>query len=285
MAFPYGPEDVRKHLEDLGYEDISPEQLTEFIKDLKRLIRYEEKQKRLQEHIGILDMKDQDQDHKHQKRHHHHHRGRRRSHSTSSSSAYSSSSSQFDDETATTKHTRHHHLRHQRKDHKGASQQVILDRSFSRGQQSSYTSAQSTTSSSKSSCSSSRSCSSSLTSSRSATSSSCSSSSRLVVQIQIPPERAQSLSSLRHLDEVVDGGGRLLRRSQRSGLIPNAKPTTSFIRPPMLSKSKKQQLSSDPVRLHQQYKAYWDKMKIPGDNTNCEIIYNFISTKHRFSIY
>lgn len=45
----FSPEDVRRHLEDLGYTHITERQLTEFVRDLRRLIRYEEKQKRLRE--------------------------------------------------------------------------------------------------------------------------------------------------------------------------------------------------------------------------------------------
>jgi hydrolethalus syndrome protein 1 len=50
---PFGEEEVLKHLEDLGYKNISQEQLSEFVKDLKKLLRYEEKQKRRNEQIGV----------------------------------------------------------------------------------------------------------------------------------------------------------------------------------------------------------------------------------------
>ncbi len=49
MSLNFSHEDVRKHLESLGYTDVSKSQLRDFIRDLRRLIRYEEKQKKIQE--------------------------------------------------------------------------------------------------------------------------------------------------------------------------------------------------------------------------------------------
>ena len=51
MSLSFSKEDVHKHLQDLGYSNISNEQLREFMTDLKRLIRYEEKQKRIEAHL------------------------------------------------------------------------------------------------------------------------------------------------------------------------------------------------------------------------------------------
>lgn len=48
MSLNFTPEDVRRHLVSLGYGHISEEQLKDFVRDLRRLIRYEEKQKQLQ---------------------------------------------------------------------------------------------------------------------------------------------------------------------------------------------------------------------------------------------
>ena len=45
---------MRSHLLDLGYEGVTDERLNEFMHDLRRLIRYEEKQRRVQEQIGVL---------------------------------------------------------------------------------------------------------------------------------------------------------------------------------------------------------------------------------------
>ena len=53
MGFPLNKADVDRHLKELGYRNISEEQLDEFIKDLKKLIRYEEKQSRLKGLIQI----------------------------------------------------------------------------------------------------------------------------------------------------------------------------------------------------------------------------------------
>merc|ERR1712212_1439206 len=51
MNLDFSSEDVRQHLENLGYNNISEEQLRDFSRDLRRLIRYEEKQKKLQKLI------------------------------------------------------------------------------------------------------------------------------------------------------------------------------------------------------------------------------------------
>ena len=53
MVLPLSREDVERHLKSLGYRNVSEEQLDEFIKDLKRLIRYEEKQTRLRDLIQM----------------------------------------------------------------------------------------------------------------------------------------------------------------------------------------------------------------------------------------
>ena len=51
MSLNFSAEDVRKHLVSLGYSHISEDQLRDFVRDLRRLIRYEEKQKQLQDLI------------------------------------------------------------------------------------------------------------------------------------------------------------------------------------------------------------------------------------------
>ena len=51
MSVTFSKEDVHKHLLDLGYSNITNEQLREFMTDLKRLIRYEEKQRRIEAHL------------------------------------------------------------------------------------------------------------------------------------------------------------------------------------------------------------------------------------------
>ena len=51
MSLSFSKEDVHKHLLDLGYSNITNDQLREFMTDLKRLIRYEEKQKRIEAHL------------------------------------------------------------------------------------------------------------------------------------------------------------------------------------------------------------------------------------------
>ena len=51
MSLNFTAEDVRRHLVSLGYSHISEDQLKDFVRDLRRLIRYEEKQKQLQDLI------------------------------------------------------------------------------------------------------------------------------------------------------------------------------------------------------------------------------------------
>ena len=47
MVLPFTREEVRGHLKDFGLENVSEEKLDEFMHDLKRLVRYDEKQQRL----------------------------------------------------------------------------------------------------------------------------------------------------------------------------------------------------------------------------------------------
>jgi len=49
----FGKDEVRKHLLSLGYTNLSEDQLSDFCKDLKRLIRYEEKQNRIQAQLQL----------------------------------------------------------------------------------------------------------------------------------------------------------------------------------------------------------------------------------------
>jgi len=46
-SFPFTSAEVKAHLKDLGYDKVSERQLEEFIRDLRRLIKYEDKQRRL----------------------------------------------------------------------------------------------------------------------------------------------------------------------------------------------------------------------------------------------
>ena len=55
MSLSFGKDDVRKHLLDLGYTNISDQQLHDFMYDLKRLIRYDEKQKRIEAHLNYAE--------------------------------------------------------------------------------------------------------------------------------------------------------------------------------------------------------------------------------------
>ncbi len=72
MSLRFSKSDVRRHLLDLGYGNVTDEQLDEFVVDLRRLVKYEEKKQRCKKYDEERSI-------------------RRRSSSTSS--AYSSSSS------------------------------------------------------------------------------------------------------------------------------------------------------------------------------------------------
>ena len=47
MVFSFSREEVRGQLKDFGLENVSEEKLDEFMHDLKRLVKYDEKQQRL----------------------------------------------------------------------------------------------------------------------------------------------------------------------------------------------------------------------------------------------
>ena len=49
----FSKDDVKGHLLSLGYKNLSEDQLAEFCRDLKKLIRYEEKQKRIEAHLQV----------------------------------------------------------------------------------------------------------------------------------------------------------------------------------------------------------------------------------------
>ncbi len=49
MSVSFTASDVRRHLEELGYKDVGEEQMREFMRDLRRLIKHEERQKRRRE--------------------------------------------------------------------------------------------------------------------------------------------------------------------------------------------------------------------------------------------
>merc|ERR1712112_316886 len=51
-------EDVLRHLSDLGYSSVDDAKLEEFMTDLKKLIKYEEKRKRVGEKLKLLEQKE-----------------------------------------------------------------------------------------------------------------------------------------------------------------------------------------------------------------------------------
>jgi len=51
--------DILRHLSDLGYENVSDEKVDSFVRDLRKLIRYEEKKRRVGEKLDLLEQKNQ----------------------------------------------------------------------------------------------------------------------------------------------------------------------------------------------------------------------------------
>lgn len=64
MNLNFTPDDVKEHLVSLGYKNVSEDQLKDFVRDLRRLIRYEEKQKRLQKLMANAEEAIDENDHK-----------------------------------------------------------------------------------------------------------------------------------------------------------------------------------------------------------------------------
>jgi len=54
-------DDVLRHLAELGYDNIDDAKLQEFMADLKKLIKYEEKRKRVGEKLKILEQREADE--------------------------------------------------------------------------------------------------------------------------------------------------------------------------------------------------------------------------------
>jgi len=57
MDVTFTKEDVRQHLEELGYKNIPDEKLKKFLKDLRRLIKHEDKKRRIDEKLKQLESK------------------------------------------------------------------------------------------------------------------------------------------------------------------------------------------------------------------------------------
>jgi len=47
-------EDIRRHLADLGYTNVTDEKLEGFVRDLRKLIKYEERKKGVEDRLGLL---------------------------------------------------------------------------------------------------------------------------------------------------------------------------------------------------------------------------------------
>lgn len=54
----FSKDDVRQHLTELGYKDIPDEKLDSFLKDLRRLIKHEEKKKRIDQKLTRLEQQE-----------------------------------------------------------------------------------------------------------------------------------------------------------------------------------------------------------------------------------
>ncbi|XP_040578375.1 uncharacterized protein Hyls1 [Lepeophtheirus salmonis] len=63
--------------------------------------------------------------------------------------------------------------------------------------------------------------------------------------------------------EEDSGIGEEEGKPQIHSSLPN-QPTTSFIRPRLVEPQKK----TDPIKLYNEYKAYWDSINFPGDDSS-----------------
>jgi hypothetical protein len=235
MSVRFTKSDVNRHLVDLGYTNVTEDQLIEFVVDLKRLMRYDEKQKRFQEQLGVVETEEKSRD---QMR-----KTRRRSASTSSAYSSSSSHAVADEEGGEAVYTPNFKATRRRR------QVVQVDKTRDEVDHS-------------------------QTGNTTSVSSSSSSTTADNVQIRVNVNEASSSLASSQSQSLTSLNERSKRpaSASRSGLILLGKPTTSFITPAARQqKTASKNIRCDPVRLHQYYKAQWAKTKFPGDDSNKQV--------------
>jgi len=279
----FGRDEVKKHLLSLGYTNVTEEQLNEFCKDLKRLVRYEEKQNRIQAQLQL------------RKRH----REKQQQHRPrSADSTYSSGTDgQSTPRVQTVSHERRE-LRYDKKSGNVTHESLVTTATLG------YDDEDEAEDADPSSCASNASI----------------VQERRKVTYKVPQSRRES-SRNKSDDEVVkirlnlddegetlhttgdSSGGRYTKLKERqplkerpdfdggcfdllnrpSGstmtkqvlpprpLIPT-KPTTSCIKPSAPSDGGKPSFGNkDPVQLYADYKKHWDKLRLPGDGSDKQL--------------
>lgn len=244
MAPNFTDDDIRQQLAELGYPSIAEDRLRVFAKDLRRLMKYEEKKRLVAAAAAELrEEEEEDRENRSPRQKTY----RRRSLRVAERIQYSSSTST----TTTTTTDRSNGSRDEpdRILHQASRQQITLTRvrtaegigSTSKQPQATAATVQ-LTSSSNSSC---------RQESSSTSSSSCLEASSLYIDVYLP--RAASAA-----DSV--------RPPLAASLL--EQPQAGFIRcrssQALAGKPGRKEGRSDPVTLHQEYKKHWDKLNLPG---------------------
>ena len=294
MSFSFTKDDVRKHLLSLGYKNLTDEQLQEFCKDLKKLVRYEEKQKRIEAHLEFRKRHREHQQQRQQRK-----QGRPRSaDSTYSSGSSDASGHSMDGGAASPRLQKTAAVKHERN-------QMIYDRKS--GQLDITKESMVTTATvSYDDDGDDPSSASIVQERRKATyhhskaandhggrqrhksndeSTSTSISEELVkVKISLPKDDDKGPKAAKAGNKAIrpdfDGGCfELMHRPSGETLtkqilpprpdIPT-KPTTSCIMP-KFKEPKPKPVSRDPVQLHDYYQKHWSKLRLPGDGSDKQL--------------
>ncbi len=241
MSLTFSKDDVRRHLRDLGYKDVGDEHLEEFVRDLRRLIRHEDRAKRRRQH-----QVDQS-------------RAVRsassprsiQSSSSASSSAYGSSESLRQDEEEQDEEMSPKRLLHQP----------------GRGSRPSRTVARSSNDLRAA-----RKVADLKRRDRRRSGANREREEESIVASSSASTEAELMLRVREVEEEDD---RPPRRTRSINRFAGARPTTSFIRPPATDAGPAAPSSSsggpqrmDPVRLYQFYQGLWSKTKFPGDESS-----------------
>jgi len=303
MSLSFSKEDVHKHLLDLGYSNITNDQLREFMTDLKRLIRYEEKQKRIEAHLQYTSKQSKNDEsettQKSKENKSYQVDGRQRhisadsSYSTATSDGYDSdeapsrakitknrSQSSHRSRSAKEKYSRNESSWTNQEEKNYKKKDLILSKS--------HNVFESTENSQNGVGDKSKEVTSSYRQDETHKTVEDSTAEEFKIQIRIPqsppkvskkstkenerPTRIKSAPvSRKEVRADFDGGCWEMINQDAIQILPPkpkipTKPTTSCIKPTFAEKHKKD-LRRDPVRLHDYYKKQWEKFKLPGDDS------------------
>jgi len=249
----FSKDDVRQHLTELGYKNIPDEKLDSFLKDLRRLIKHEEKKKRIDQKLSLLEHQESNLPNPGSER------SRHQESNLPNTSSSLDSASKLQAKTSPRKPRRVKRLsesQERQNIHKKSGPKVTIaldEESFGASYE------ESGSGSSRSSKSS---------SSKTSSSSSSSSRSRSVDErdIDSPDNATQEASSL-----YIDINLKKRPASASSvSLLPN--PSKGFIRCRSANAIKPgvgaRDARTDPVKLHQKYAQSWAKLNLPGETSH-----------------